>query len=547
MKPSILLLTLAAAGAAACTQRPAVEADYAVVPLPAVIETDTAAAPFRLNPDTRIVAADSASASNAAFLAEYIGALTGFAPEITATAPGSDYIRISCDKPGRADSYVITANADSLTVTGTDAAGAFYGVQTLRKTIPADAAGNDVLFAAGEVRDSPRFLYRGAHLDCARHFFSADSVKQFIDILALHNINRLHWHLTDDQGWRVEIKSRPRLTEVGSMRPQTVIGVNTGVYDSIPHGGFYTQEQLRDIVDYAAARHITIIPEIDLPGHMQAALASYPELGCTGGPYEVWQIWGVSKDVLCAGNDSVYAFLDDVMTEITDIFPSELIHIGGDECPKVRWQECPRCQARIRELGLRRDASSSAEEKLQSHLMGHVTDFLATRGRRVIGWDEMLEGGATDNAVIMSWRGTDGATAAARAGHDAIIVPYKFLYFDFAQSTAPGEPAGAHWSTPVLLEDVYNFEPVPEGLTDEEKEHIIGVQANLWSEFIPTFRHMEYMALPRMGALAELQWGTGRKDYADFSRRLRRLARHYDVAGYNYAAHTIPADTAASR
>ncbi len=543
MKRTTLILSLGVFAATACTQRPAVEADYAVVPLPAEIELASGGEAFRLSPDTRIVAADSADAANAAFLAEYIGELTGFTPSVTAIAPADGYIRVATVGGGAPESYVISACADSMVVAGSDAAGTFYGIQTLRKAIPGDAAGHDVLFAAGTVTDSPRFGYRGTHLDCARHFFSADSVKRFIDILALHNINRLHWHLTDDQGWRIEIKSRPRLTEIGSMRSATVIGVNTGVYDSIPHGGFYTQEQIRDIVDYAAARHIEVIPEIDLPGHMRAALASYPELGCTGGPYDVWQIWGVSKDVLCAGNDSVYAFLDDVMAEVTDLFPSEYIHIGGDECPKDRWKDCPKCRARIRALGLRSDAASSAEEKLQSHIMGHVTDFLAERGRRVIGWDEMLQGGATDNAVIMSWRGADGAVAAARAGHDAIIVPYKYLYFDFAQSTEPGEPAGAHWSTPVLIDSVYAYEPMPDELTAEQQKHIIGVQANLWSEFIPTYSHMEYMALPRLAALSELQWSAAPKDYAAFGGRLRRLARHYDAAGYNYAAHTIPADT----
>ncbi|MDE6331948.1 MAG: family 20 glycosylhydrolase, partial [Muribaculaceae bacterium] len=317
-------------------------------------------------------------------------------------------------------------------------------------------------------------------------------------------------------------------------------GPDNNSFDSIPYGGYYTQEQIRDIVDYASRRHITIVPEIDLPGHMQAALASYPELGCTGGPYEVWQRWGISDDVLCAGNDSIYAFIDDVLDEITELFPSEYIHIGGDECPKVRWEKCPKCQARIRQLGLRDNEHGTAEQQLQSHVMRHATEFLTERGRKVIGWDEILEGGITPDAIVMSWRGTEGGKAAAEAGHDAIMTPSQYLYFDFVQSDdRESEPLGASWGDPVTVELVYSYEPVPENLTPEQAAHIIGVQANLWTEYVPTMRHAQYMELPRLGALAEVQWSNAAKDYPAFLQRLKRLASIYDAEGYNYARHAF--------
>lgn len=352
-------------------------------------------------------------------------------------------------------------------------------------------------------------------------------------MMAMHNMNRFHWHITDDQGWRLEIKSLPRLTEVGAKRPNTVIGWNTADYDSIPVDGYYTQAEVSDIIAYAAERHITIIPEIDLPGHMQAALAAYPELGCTGGPYEVWRRWGVSQDVLCAGNDSMYVFLDKVMDELTDLFPSEYIHIGGDECPKARWKECAKCQAKIRALGLKSDRHSSAEQKLQSHVMKHVADYLATKGRKAIGWDEILEGGCDTSTVIMSWRGVEGGIKAAKAGHDAIMTPAKYLYFDYKQSYDEGEP-GAYYAKPLLLEQVYSYEPIPEEFTSEQAEHILGVQGNTWCEYIPSFRHAQYMTLPRFGALAELQWTSSPKDFKAFKQRLSRLRKTYDAEGYNY-------------
>ena len=401
------------------------------------------------------------------------------------------------------------------------------------------ALGADVALPAVEIKDAPRFGYRGAHFDVSRHFFTIDEVKTYIDMLALHNMNRLHWHITDDQGWRLEIKKYPKLTEIGSQRSGTVIGRNSGEYDNTPYGGFYTQEQAKEIVDYAAERYITVVPEIDLPGHMLAALAAYPELGCTGGPYEVWRQWGVADDVLCAGNDQVLKFLEDVYGELIEIFPSEYIHVGGDECPKVRWEKCPKCQARIKALGLKSDKNHSKEVRLQSFVINHIEKFLNDHGRQIIGWDEILEGGLAPNATVMSWRGESGGIEAAKQKHDVIMTPNTYLYFDYYQAKdTENEPFGIGGYLP--MERVYSYEPMPASLTPEEQQYIKGVQANLWTEYIATFSHAQYMVLPRWAALCEVQWSTpDKKNYEDFLSRLPRLIKWYDAEGYNYAKHVF--------
>ena len=382
----------------------------------------------------------------------------------------------------------------------------------------------------------PRFQYRGMHLDVARHMFPLDFIKRYIDLLALHNINVFHWHISDDQGWRIEIKSRPELTEKGAYRSGTVIKKEWGTSDSIPYGGYYTQQEAREIVEYAAERYITVIPEIDMPGHMLAALTAYPELGCTGGPYEVWTRWGVADDVLCVGKDETFDFLEDVFTEIMDIFPSKYIHIGGDECPKVRWESCPVCQARIKELGLKDDAEHTAEEKLQSYAVERIERFINSKGRSIIGWDEILEGGLAPNATVMSWTGTEGGRLAAHMGHDVIMVPASYFYLNFHQSDdVEHEPFGIGGYVPI--EKTYSFDPIPDDLKGTEKaKHIIGVQANLWTEYIKTTEHAEYMLLPRLAAVSEVQWSAPEnRDFDDFSVRLRNLVPLYDLYGCNYA------------
>lgn len=513
-------------------------ADYNVIPAPSEIEWNNEAEGFRLNRNTVIAYTSAELKRDAELCADYIDELTGIRPTVTEGSSAAENVIVLSDglDSENAEAYRINVGQQKIQIDGASPAGTFYGIQTLRKSIGAGAG--RVTFPAAKIGDAPRFAYRGAHLDVARHFFPADSVKIFIDMLALHNVNRFHWHLTDDQGWRIEIKSRPELTTKGSVRKCTVIGANTDQYDSVPHGGFYTQEEIRDIVSYAADRHITVIPEIDMPGHMQAALTAYPELGCTGGPYELWCRWGISEDVLCAGNDESYRLVDDVLAEVVELFPSEYIHIGGDECPKVRWEKCPACQARIQALGLKDDAHSTAEQKLQTVFMTHASDVLKSRGRKVIGWDEMLEGGCPEGAVIMSWRGEAGGIQAAKMGHNAIMTPCEYCYFDFKQSDAPSEPQAAHWGVTLGVERVYNYEPVPESFTDEQKARILGVQANLWAEYVPTMRHAQYMELPRLAAMSEVQWcASGKKDYEDFLTRVPRLAAIYELYGYNYARH----------
>lgn len=523
--------------AASCSNRGEVTADYNVVPMPQQIEL-VAGEGYKLTSATSIVytEGDSALLNDANLLAGYLAQMTGLNLAVAPGVPGDGVIALASSLENEnPEAYELTVTEHGITINGSTPAGTFYGIQTLRKSIP-EAGNNNVMFPAVVISDQPRFAYRGAHFDVSRHFFPADSVKTFIDMLALHNINTLHWHITDDQGWRIEIKSRPGLTEKGSKRGGTVIGHNSGVYDSIPYEGFYTQEEARDIVKYAADRHITVVPEIDLPGHMLGALTAYPELGCTGGPYEVWQQWGVSEDVLCAGNDSTYKFIDDVLTEIVDIFPSEYIHVGGDECPKTRWKECPKCQAKIKELGLKSDEHGTPEEKLQSHVIHHASDFLATKGRKMIGWDETLEGGLAPGAIVMSWRGEKGGIEAAKKGHDVIMTPNNYLYFDYYQSLdRESEPDAIGGYIPV--QRVYDYEPLPEALTPEEAKHIIGVQANIWTEYMPTFSQVEYMALPRFAALAEVQWSNAPKDYKAFGKRVSNLFKHYDANGYNYARH----------
>lgn len=518
----------------ACTTK---EADYNVIPLPAEIEL-TEGEGFTLAEGTRIVyPTDNVKMKrNAEFLAEYVKEQTGKTLIPEAGVDGKRIMLCVVPNEEQPEGYNLKVTKDAVIITGASEAGVFYGIQTLRKSISAVKNNANIVLPAVEINDAPRFGYRGSMLDVSRHFFPVDSVKRYIDMLALHNINRFHWHLSDDQGWRIEIKCRPGLAEQGSKRKETVIGRNSGNYDGIPYGGYYTREEAVEIVRYAAERYITVIPEIDMPGHMMGALNVYPELGCTGGPYEVWTQWGVSNEVLCAGNDSTLKFIEDVLGEIIEIFPSEYIHVGGDECPKVRWKECPKCQARIKQLGIKGDEKHTAEEYLQSFIIAHAEKFLNAHGRQIIGWDEILEGGLAPNATVMSWRGEGGAIEAARQHHKAIMVPTSYLYFDYYQTTdTQNEPLAIGGYVP--LERVYSFDPCPKELTPEEQKYIIGVQANLWTEYVTTYNHVEYMLLPRMAALGEIQWSAAEKNYEGFLKRLPKLVEIYDVKHYNYARH----------
>ena len=516
------------------------EANYQIIPLPQEIVTSQVN-PFILKSGVKILypEGNEKMQRNAQFLADYLKTATGKDFSIEAGTEGKNALVLALgSEVENPESYQLKVTDQGVTITAPTEAGVFYGIQTLRKSLPI-ALGADVALPAVEIKDAPRFGYRGAHFDVSRHFFTIDEVKTYIDMLALHNMNRLHWHITDDQGWRLEIKKYPKLTEIGSQRSGTVIGRNSGEYDNTPYGGFYTQEQAKEIVDYAAERYITVVPEIDLPGHMLAALAAYPELGCTGGPYEVWRQWGVADDVLCAGNDQVLKFLEDVYGELIEIFPSEYIHVGGDECPKVRWEKCPKCQARIKALGLKSDKNHTKEERLQSFVINHIEKFLNDHGRQIIGWDEILEGGLAPNATVMSWRGESGGIEAAKQKHDVIMTPNTYLYFDYYQAKdTENEPFGIGGYLP--MERVYSYEPMPASLTPEEQQYIKGVQANLWTEYIATFSHAQYMVLPRWAALCEIQWSSPeKKNYADFLSRLPQLIKWYDAEGYNYAKHVF--------
>lgn len=523
----------------ACSEKRTLNSDYEIIPKPLDVNCKGDAS-FLLKDGVAVIYPENNQKmqDNAEFLVDYVEKQTGVKLTSHAGMPVDGAICLTLDlNDDNAEAYKLIVNDKRVCISGASEAGVFYGIQTLRKSLPV-AQDINVNLSAVEIYDKPRFAYRGAMLDVARHFYTVDEVKTFIDMLALHNINRFHWHLTDDQGWRIEIKKYPKLMSVASERKETVVGRwYSGIYDGKPYGGYYTQDELRDVIDYAAKRHITIIPEVDLPGHMQAALTAYPELGCTGGPYEVRTIWGVSQDVLCVGNDFTLQFVKDVLSEVADIFPSEYIHIGGDECPKVRWEKCPKCQERIKSLGLKSDAKHTKEQRLQSYMIQEAAKYLKEKGKRIIGWTEILEGGLVPDATLMSWIGESGGIEAAHQHHDVIMTPNTYLYFDYYQSKkVEDEPLAIGGYLPI--EKTYNYEPMPKELTKEEQQYIKGVQANLWTEYIPVFSQVQYMVLPRLGAAAEVQWtDPSKKDYKDFLRRVPHLVAVYDCYGWNYATH----------
>ena len=509
-------------------------ADYNVIPLPQEV-TLTQKGAFVLTGATPIAypKGDEQLKKDAQFLSDYIADVTALRLTTTsAKVKNAITLRLNKKVQGK-EGYVITVDKKGVVIEGATAAGVFYGVQTLRKSIPVDKSLTEVTLPGVVLKDAPRFGYRGVMLDCARHYFPVKFVKQFIDLIAMHNMNVFHWHLTDDQGWRIEVKKYPDLAKIGSVREKTVLGHNSDVFDDTPYGGYYTQEEAREIVKYAADRFITVIPEIDMPGHMIAALAAYPDMGCTGGPYKVCQIWGVMPDVLCLGNEKTYQFCEDVLSEMMDIFPSEYIHLGGDETPNVRWKECPKCKALMAKENL-------TPGKLQGYFTNRIEKFVNSKGRRIIGWDEILDGDINQSATIMSWRGTAPGARGAKMGHDVIMSPSSHVYFDYYQ-TRQGE---SQWEEPLLIggnlpiERTYSLEPVPEGADAETASHIIGVQGNLWTEYIAGPSLAEYQVLPRMGALSEVQWRPqGQKDFENYKVRQTKMLKLYDAYGLVYAKH----------
>ena len=509
-------------------------ADYNVIPLPQEV-TLTQKGAFVLTGATPIVypEGDEQLKNDAQFLSDYIADVTALRLTTT-SAKVKNAITLRLNKKVQSkEGYVITVDKKGVVIEGATAAGVFYGVQTLRKSIPVDKSLTEVTLPGVVLKDAPRFGYRGVMLDCARHYFPVKFVKQFIDLIAMHNMNVFHWHLTDDQGWRIEVKKYPGLAKIGSVREKTVLGHNSDVFDDTPYGGYYTQEEAREIVKYAADRFITVIPEIDMPGHMIAALAAYPDMGCTGGPYKVSPIWGIMPDVLCLGNEKTYQFCEDVLSEMMDIFPSEYIHLGGDETPNVRWKECPKCKALMAKENL-------TPGKLQGYFTNRIEKFVNSKGRRIIGWDEILDGDINQSATIMSWRGTAPGARGAKMGHDVIMSPSSHVYFDYYQ-TRQGE---SQWEEPLLIggnlpiERTYSLEPVPEGADAETASHIIGVQGNLWTEYIAGPSLAEYQVLPRMGALSEVQWRPqGQKDFENYKVRQTKMLKLYDAYGLVYAKH----------
>ena len=517
------------------------DSDLSVIPRPGSVLTRKGS--FNLNERTRIVfsGVNDRISLIARYLADRLSRSTGFDLECVASdgsVSGTDVLGDGSSVGDFGDSnnieftliqsgpdinpegYRVEVRPERALISAPSPAGLFYGVQTLIQLLPEAIESRQLVrvenwsLPSVTIEDEPVFRWRGVHLDVCRHFFPVTFIKKIIDLAAVYKLNTFHWHLTEDQGWRIEIKAYPKLTEIGAFRKETM-------GDGQPYGGFYTQEEIRDVVAYAKARFIEVVPEIEMPGHALAALASYPELSCTGGPFEVGTRWGVQDDVYCAGNEKTFEFLESVLIEVISLFPGEYIHIGGDECPKKRWIQCEKCQERIRSEGL------LDEEALQSYFIRRIENFLNRNGKRLIGWDEILQGGLAPNATVMSWRGVQGGIQAAREGHDVVMSPTSHCYFDYYQAFY-GEPKAIGGFVP--LHKVYAFDPVPNGLSEGEASHIIGAQANVWTEYMADSDHVEYMMFPRLCALSEVVWSEKKdRNYGDFTRRMQS---HYERLTY---------------
>jgi len=545
-----LMCAVACTGLFACAGPSAPDATaYDIIPRPVSLEK--AEGVFKINAATRIeIPTGNDWEAAATFFKNLLSVPTGFTLATGQGTKSTNVIRVvQNDQVANPEGYVLHITPKAITIDARTAAGAFYAFQTLRQMLPVEVESakkvTDVAWAVpcATITDEPRFGYRGMHLDVCRHFFTTDEVKAYIDLLAMHKMNRFHWHLTEDQGWRIEIKKYPKLTEVGAWRDSTLVGRYTDgsetLYDNTRHGGFYTQDEIRDIVKYAQDRFIEIIPEIDLPGHMSALLAAYPEYGVTGGPYKVQCTWGVFDDLLMP-SEATFSMLEDVFTEIIDLFPGRYIHIGGDEAFKPQWKKSPEVQAIMRRLKLKN------EEEMQNYFVTRVANFISSKGRTVIGWDEILDGGKLPSAtIIMSWRGAKGVIEATHHGNRSILTPCEYCYFDYYQSRKSDEPLAMGGF--VSLKKAYSFEPVPKELTPEQAKFIQGVQANVWTEYIKTVPHMQYMMFPRACALSEVQWTpAGAKNYEEFVSRLTRLLQRFDVMDVNYAKHVFETKAAAA-
>jgi hexosaminidase len=512
-----------------------------VIPLPKKITNKKGEFIFTGNTKILVYPGTEEMQSIGEYFADIINSASGLNIEVSATKkkkPPRKGILLSLEENPdmNAEEYHLLIDPGYIIINGKTPNGLFYGIQTLRQMLPPEIELEEVIKGikwtapAVEIEDEPMYSYRGLMLDVGRHFFPKEDVKRFIDIMALHKFNYFHWHLTEDQGWRIEIKKYPELTEIGAFRKETLVGHyrdKPRQFDGEKYGGFYTQDDIKEVVEYAASRYITIVPEIEMPGHSEAALASLSELGCTGGPYEVFTKWGINNEVYCAGNEKTFEFLENVLAEVIELFPGKYIHIGGDECPKERWKECDKCQARMKEEGLEN------EHELQSYFIGRIEKFLLANNRKLIGWDEILEGGLAPEATVMSWRGTKGGIEAAKQHHDVIMTPTTHCYFDYYQSeNKENEPLAIGGYLP--LEKVYSYDPMPEELSEEEVKYILGAQGNLWTEYIKTPDKVEYMTYPRATALSEVVWTQPeKKDYGSFMKRMEKHYKRFANMGVN--------------
>ena len=543
-----------------CTNRlkeiPNSPEDYLIIPKPQSLQMMDGR--YSIDGKTK-VSGDEGLASEGNYLAELLSSVSGQTITFDSKGNGNIYLELDTSLSSE-EEYHLLVEYDKVIISGKTPRAVFYGIQTMRQLLPSETGPSkstgELTIPATIIKDAPRFAYRGMHLDVARHFFSVEFVKRYIDWLAIHKMNTFHWHLTEDQGWRIEIKKYPKLTEVGAWRNGTIVGHFPGTAnDNTKHGGFYTQEEIKDIVAYAASRHITVIPEIELPGHASAAIAAYPFLSCfpsepsvvpndmisevskqaqaNGQPKIVQESWSVYNDVYCVGNEETFAFIENVLREVMELFPSDYIHIGGDECPKDNWKRSPQCQKRKREEGLK------DEHELQSYFIKRVERFVNSKGKNIIGWDEILEGGLAPNATVMSWRGNEGGITASRANHNVIMSPNSHCYFDHYQSEDREQEPLAIGGF-LSVEKVYAFDPIPEELEEDKRKYILGGQANLWTEYIDSEEHAEYMLFPRMTALSEVLWSPKESNnWPDFRSRLEDFRSIYHALEINYAKHVF--------
>ena len=532
-RTAFLILIAATAALSACSKADSQPAAPQVIPQPEHVQA--IGDPFTITRNTPVwIDTPSEEVSRtAAMLSDRFGKAAGWPLQTAEEFPPSGGIYFMETGGYPAEGYLLRVEPGRILIEYSDGAGAFYAVQTLLQLLPEDifsdtpSKGVNWTVPGVDIEDSPRFPYRGMHLDCCLHFFDIPFLQRYIDLMAMHKVNRFHWHLTEDQGWRLEIKKYPLLTEKGQWRKETVIGsLSSGIYDGTPHGGFYTQDEVRDLIRYAADRYVTIIPEIEIPGHSLAAISCYPELSCgLEDHYETATRWGIFRQVYCP-KEETFKFLEDVFDEVIDLFPSELIHIGGDECPKTSWKQCPHCQALIRKLGLK------DEFELQSWFIQRMEKYINSKGRQIIGWDEILQGGLAPNAKVMSWLGEEGGIKAAQQHHEVVMAPYPKYYLDYWQADPDSEPLAM--GGPTLLRTMYEYNPVPEVLTPEERKYIIGVEGCVWTEYMPTPARVEYMAWPRMCAIAESGWSKAPKDWDGFTRRLETHLGRLDELNVGY-------------